>query len=126
MDHRLYLDEEQDVFHIHIVGDITPEGYIAINRTYNTWEGGKPKKVIIDLTETNMSTMVPWDRETRQRVTKSTEPFTSDTKVAVIGVTGISRMVMKIAFNVLGVVKTGRFFKTEAEALAWLKEETKR
>lgn len=122
MKHKLYFNEAQGVFHIHIIGDITPEGYIEINQTYNTWESGRPKKVIIDLTETNMSTMVPWDRETRQRVSKSTEAFTSDTKVAVIGVAGISRMVMKIAFNVLGVVKTGRFFKTEAEALAWLKE----
>lgn len=122
MDHKLYLDEEQGVFYIHIIGNITPEGYIEINQTYNSWKGGKPKKVIIDLTETNMSTMVPWDRETRQRVSRSTEKFSSDTKVAVIGVSGISRMVMKIAFSVLGVVKTGRFFKTKEEALAWLKE----
>lgn len=121
MEHKLYFDEDRDVFYIHLIGDVTPEGYIEINQAYNHWEGGSPKKIIIDLTRTNMSTMVPWNRETRKRVSAQTEPFSSDTKVAVIGVTGISRMVMKIAFNVLGVTKTGKFFKSEGEALVWLK-----
>ena len=108
------------MFHVDIVGSITPDGYIEINKTYNTWAGGRPEKVIIDITETDMSTMVPWDRETRKRVNQSTEQFAASTKVAVIGSTTVTRMVMKIALSILGVLKTGKFFKTEEAALKWL------
>lgn len=121
MDHKIEYDEARDVLFIHLVGDITPENYIELNRMYKEWPGEKPKKILIDLTRTELSTWVPWDRETRKRVNQSIEPFSADTKVAVLGVTAISKMVMKIAFNVLGVIKTSKFFSSEADALVWLK-----
>ncbi|MBN2380576.1 STAS/SEC14 domain-containing protein [candidate division WOR-3 bacterium] len=122
MKHRINFDEGHGVLNIHFVGEITPEEYIALNEKYKSWPGEKPKRILIDLSETDLSTWVPWDRETRKRVNRSIEPFSKDTKVAVLGVTAISKMVMKIAFNVLGVIKTSKFFNTKQEAIFWLKE----
>ncbi|MBD3286604.1 hypothetical protein GF338_09740 [candidate division WOR-3 bacterium] len=125
--HRMYENNKYDVIHIEVVGSITPEGYMAINKRYSTWETGKPEKVIIDLSETDMSSMVPWDRPIRKKVKDSTEQFSPNAKVAVIGAdtSAISQLVMKITLNILGAIKTSKFFDNVEEALAWLEGEIK-
>jgi len=125
--HRVYVNQEHGVLHIEVVGSITPEGYIAINKRYNTWESGKPEKVIIDLSETDMSSMVPWDRPIRKKVKEETEKFAPNAKVAVIGAdaSAISQLVMKITLNILGAIKTSKFFDNVEEAITWLKGNSK-
>ncbi|MBD3286652.1 STAS/SEC14 domain-containing protein, partial [candidate division WOR-3 bacterium] len=45
-------------------------------------------------------------------------------KVAVVGASPGARMIAKVALAITGVSKISRFFKTEDEALAWLKGNT--
>jgi hypothetical protein len=123
MKHELLFNDKLNTFFLRLVDEITPEDYIAINEFYKTLKEPKPQKVLIDITRTKMTTWKAWDRKTRDKVNASILPFPSGTRVAVVGATPVSRMVLKVALGVYKAIKTSRFFKTEDEALGWLGKE---
>lgn len=81
---------------------------------------GKDEKryVLVDLSQ-GSSDMV--DKEARQAFKKASDP-SNFTKVALFGANPAVRMLAKVVLVVSGVSKKTRFFKSEAEALAWLRE----
>ncbi|MBN2379308.1 STAS/SEC14 domain-containing protein [candidate division WOR-3 bacterium] len=60
------------------------------------------------------------DRETRRIIQKGAPKFEFQ-KVALIGVSPVTRMIAKVILVILGKVKESHFFETEEEAITWLK-----
>ena len=60
------------------------------------------------------------DRETRHIIQKGALNFEFQ-KVALVGVSPVTRMIAKVILVILGNVKGSSFFETEEEAIAWLK-----
>jgi hypothetical protein len=94
------------------VGDVMT----AVDREF---EGKDQRYVIVDLSR-GSSDMV--DKEARRAFRESARPEDFE-KVAVFGASPAVRMLAKVIFVVTGVSNKTRFFKTEADALAWLKGE---
>lgn len=123
MGFKVAYDDEQGILHIRFTEDITPEDICEINKIYGKEPSDKTAAIIVDISDTKMSTWAtPWDRETRQRVAASVPPNPPKSRVAIIGSTSISRMLTKVGLSVIGRIKDSRFFKNEAQAVAWLKE----
>lgn len=61
-------------------------------------------------------------KEERVRMRELSKDLTWD-KAAVVGADTLVRMSAKIVLAAIGLSKTTRFFKTEDEALRWLKEK---
>jgi hypothetical protein len=66
-------------------------------------------------------TLVKMDKETRKEFSKAQETARLD-KIAMFGANPMTRMTAKVVEVVTGNAGRSKFFKTEAQALAWLKE----
>lgn len=75
------------------------------------------KLLFVDLTQNPTGGML--DKGARQAA-KEFPNIAKFDKIAVIGVTPVARMFVKIGLSLIH--QTGRIFKTEKEAIAWLKE----
>ncbi|MBN2381021.1 STAS/SEC14 domain-containing protein [candidate division WOR-3 bacterium] len=82
-------------------------------------EGSRHHLVLVDLTEgpTNMV-----DKEARRAFRETANPKDYD-KVAIFGASAATRMLAKVVLAITGVSKIAQFFKTEQEAIEWLKED---
>jgi hypothetical protein len=67
-------------------------------------------------------TLTKMDKETRKEFAKAGERIQLE-KIAMFGANPMTRMMSKVVVALSGDAKRTRFFKTEDEALAWLKGE---
>ena len=122
MKYKVWFDHEKDVLYIQTFDKLGKEEvYGIVNDVNKELKGKGPKQSIVDLTH-GSSAMV--DREARKtfREVGTPEAFASE-KIAVFGASPTVRMLAKVILAITGVSKRTRFFKTEQEALAWLKGE---
>ncbi len=114
--------DPDEILRIVFDGEITPDNICEINKLYADESKEGTQKILVDISQTKMSTWAtPWDRETRRRVAASVPANPPKSKVAIIGSSSISRMITKVGLSVIGKIKDSRFFKSEEEAVAWLK-----
>lgn len=122
MGFKLDFNEQKGVLYIIFVEEVTPDDVCKINNLNEMVPREKTEKIIVDISSTKMSTWAkPWDRETRRRVAESVPPNPLKSKVAIIGSSSVSRMLTKVGLTVIGKIKDSKFFKSEEDALAWLK-----
>ncbi len=114
-ENRLHLDED-NIIRITIVGELDEETQIRINdagyKLMNTVEG--KVNALIDLNKAGKT--LPGARKRQIEISE----YEKTAKVALFGLHPVARVV---ASFFMGVTKKKdiRFFKTEKEALAWLK-----
>ncbi|MBD3285310.1 hypothetical protein GF338_03135 [candidate division WOR-3 bacterium] len=78
----------------------------------------KRRLVLVDMShDKDPSSM---SKEARKAYAEHTEIIKPE-KVAMVGANPVARMVAKIALSIMGRSDITKFFKTEDEALAWLK-----
>ncbi len=81
---------------------------------------GKTPRLLLD--DSSNVTALKMDKETRE-VFKQVGSRIKLDKNAVFGADPMTRMMSKIIFTVAGQAKSTKFFKTEEEAVKWLREK---
>ncbi len=75
------------------------------------------KCMLIDLSQGPSATL---DKQARQALKESAMPDVFD-RIAIFGANPAMRMIAKVIFKITGSSDSTQFFKTEAQALVWLK-----
>jgi len=118
--HSIQYDSNSRTIILKIVGNFTVEDADEVIVKVNQLTGNNPESnVLADFTQ---SPNLVIDRETRRMIQNAALKYMFQ-KVAFVGVSPVTRMIAKVIIAVLGKIKESRFFKTEAEAIAWLKGE---
>jgi hypothetical protein len=116
--HKVFFDEEKGVaviIHYDIIHADDAREMIDVLETI--LEGKSPKLLLDDSSRVSASRM---DKETRKIFMGAGEKVGLD-RVAVFGADSMTRMMSKIIFTIAGKIDSTKYFKTEEEALSWLK-----
>lgn len=121
MKHKIYYDEDKQLLHIEFIGDVTVEDCAEIASVLKSLTAEqKSGGFLIDVAGTRTTTLV--DKELRQALSQEFVDV-GKVKTAIIGATPVLRMLVKALVAMIGTSDISRFFTTEEEAIAWLKEE---
>lgn len=119
MKHKIAYDEEEGILRIQYIGEIIPDEYRQTAEEVLKMPEENLKRILVDISQT----VTPmWNRETRGMLAKST-PTIEGSRVAVIGASAAIRIISKAFVHIGKTQSQTRFFKTEEEAVAWLKGE---
>lgn len=118
--YKVWYSDEAGALYIQTFDRLKKEDVADVmSAVYSEMEGKDQRYVIVDLSR-GSSDMV--DKEARRAFRESARPQDFE-KVAVFGASPAVRMLAKVILVVTGVWDKTRFFKTESDALAWLKGE---
>jgi hypothetical protein len=121
MKHRIDYDEKLGVLFIRVVKDVSPEEFLEVNKLITSMPVEKRMRILIDASD---AVMPKWDRKMREAVLSGTSHTPPNTRTAVIGLSPALRVFSKVIINVAGKYSETKFFKTEEEAIAWLREDS--
>lgn len=122
MKYKVWYNLEADALYIQTFEKLDKNDvYDIMSEVNKELEGKGRRSVVVDLTH-GSSAMV--DKEARKAFKELATPeaFASE-KIAVFGASPAVRMLAKVILTITGVSKKTRFFKTEDDALRWLKGE---
>jgi hypothetical protein len=120
MRYEIWYDEDNDLLRVKTFEGLTKEDYgKLIDEIEATLAGKKPHFALGDLSAGHPPGIL--DKEVRQIFKDRASSLEFD-KIAIISASPSIRMISKIVFKVIGRSQSARFFKTEEEALTWLKE----
>jgi len=118
--YEVWYDEERGVLYLKTFHTMTEEDVrevMALNET--KYKGIDIQYALVDMSE---AAAEPISKGTRKAF-REHAAILNYKKMAVVGANPAARMLAKVALAVIGQSKVTRFFKTEAEALGWLKGE---
>ncbi|MBD3284768.1 hypothetical protein GF359_00365 [candidate division WOR-3 bacterium] len=119
INYEVWFNEEKEVLCLKQFNPLTVEDVYQVQQTVQKMVKDKTRRlVLVDLTE-GPADMV--GKEARRAFRETANPKDFD-KIAVFGTSSATRMLAKIILAITGVSDITQFFKTEHEALAWLKE----
>lgn len=117
MKNEVFLDEDK-IIHVVSIGDQSAEEMIEVRKA--VLELGKEVpgkiKVLNDLTQ--MGKSLPGSRTEAVKYIKLEEV----SKVALFGASAFNRIIASFIIRASGMGKKVKYFKTETDALKWLKE----
>ncbi|MBN2379317.1 STAS/SEC14 domain-containing protein [candidate division WOR-3 bacterium] len=122
MKHRIDFDEKQGVLFIRIVKDVSPEEFLEVNKLIASMPQEKRKRILIDASD---AVIPKWNREMREAIFRGTSATPPNTLTAVTGLSPALRVFSKTIINIAGKHSETKFFKSEEEALSWLKGDAK-
>ena len=119
MEHKTWYDEENELLRLSVIGPYSTQEALALGKSFQELLEGKPRRqLMVDLSDAGKMK----SRETRKiqnEILKDAEI----TDVAYVGAAAASRMIAKVMMK-LGSLNTATdFFKTDEEALSWLKNQ---
>ena len=117
--HKIYYDDENELVRIVHYDNVTADDARFIVNAVSQLLEGKQKRYMLD--DATRMTLVKMDKETRNEFSKAQEVARLD-KIAMFGANPMTRMIAKVVGIVTGNAGRSRFFRTEEEALHWLKE----
>lgn len=125
MKHKIWYDEGEGVLRFRLIGQWTVENFKeALARMQELLDGKEHRYLLGDLSE---ATPQKYTKEFRKLVAEEGAKVPLD-KVAITGASPVLRMMAKMLIAAAKVIRKipmeAKFFKTEKEALDWLKGET--
>lgn len=118
MKHRVYYEQENGVLRVEIVGELMYEEASPIIHTIQKELAVREHGYI--LADMSRTPSFQLDRKTRKILQEEAVTLNLD-KIAIVGANPVIRMLAKVLVTVIGRGKSSQFFKTDKEALAWLK-----
>lgn len=119
--YKLWYDEDLGALRMTDYAPLTAEDAGVVLPLVNEMLKHKPHRyMVVDVSGIPAHQMI--DKESRQAFRDASDPQDFE-KVAIFGASPAMRMVAKVVLTVTGVSKITRFFKTEQEAVAWIKEK---
>jgi hypothetical protein len=116
MEHKIWYDEEKQVIHLQVKGDLSSEETLVLGKKCNEMLEGKPyRQMIVDLQGfKNMES-----RETRT-VSNNMLNQVGITDVAYVGASAAARMIAKVLMKLGSLKAASDFFKGFDEANNWI------
>ena len=122
MNFKMQYSEEKGALCINILHTLEADDVHEIVPLIETeLEGKSNRHLLFDMSGTPSDSV---SKEARQAFRENAD-LTNYDKVAIVGASPGARMIAKVALTIAGVSKISRFFKTEDEALYWLKGDCK-
>lgn len=119
MNYALWFDDKKGVLYIRTTGMLSkPDIDMVTVDLEKGFEGKTERLVLVDVSESPVNLI---DRDARRALRASGSVINFD-KIALVGAVPTTRMIAKIAMGIIGKSDVTKFFKTEEEALRWLKE----
>lgn len=119
MESEYWIDETNNVVCAQFTGMFTlADGPELLKNVRKLFEGREARLLLIDL---SLATDQVLSKELRQWL-KENSPQLEVDKVAVTGASALIRIAARIVIATMGRAKDTGFFKTNDEALAWLKD----
>lgn len=121
--YELSYNDKDGIMYLRILGVITGEDLRELMpRIQKMFEGKTRRYALIDMSQASQVGPQVMTKEMREAYKEMTDLMDSD-KSAIFGAAPAVRMASKIVLAVTKSSKNTRFFKTESDALAWLKGE---
>ena len=118
---KIWYDSNLDTLRIKNYYPLTKEDVSKLLPLANKMlEDKKHRCFLVDLSEVPLEKMI--DKESRQAIRGYGDNKDFD-KIAVFGASPIARMIAKVMISVAGSSGSTRFFKSEDEAVGWIREE---
>lgn len=119
MEHKAWYDEENELLRVKVVGPYSSEDALAMGKFGQELLEGKPfRQLIVDLTAS--TTME--GRETRKIQNRILKEL-GITDVAYVGAIAFVRVFAKVMMKLGSLSAATDFFKTDDDALRWLKNQ---
>jgi hypothetical protein len=118
--YELWYDDEQDILRFRLLGMLIEEDVCSILPEVQGLVGGNRRFLLLADLSQNPSGLI--SKRARQAFKERAQLAPID-QIAVTGANPATRMIAKVALMVMGRSDTARFFKSEAEAITWLKGE---
>lgn len=123
MNYKLWYDAERKIIYLKTFKTMTAEDvHQLMAQAAEEFEGKEADFSLIDMTDAGTEHLGKDTRDAFKQYADSLEYK----KIAIVGANPVTRMLARVALAVTGKSKIARFFKTEAQALEWLKGKTKR
>lgn len=120
MEHKLWYDELNQIVKLSITGKVNEnEARRLLNQADKLYEGLSYPTLLCDLSRG----VWPVTPKGTRRVLRERGVKIGLKRIAFLGMSPSLRMVAMVVTSIWKASKTTKFFKTEAQALAWLKEE---
>jgi hypothetical protein len=118
MEHKIWYDEEKQVIHLQVKGDLSSDETLFLGKQCNVMLEGKPyRQMIVDLQGfKNMES-----RETRT-VSNNMLNQVGITDVAYVGASAAARMIAKVLMKLGSLKAASDFFKGFDEANKWIEK----
>ena len=118
MKHEVWWDEENSCARMKLVGEFAAEDASRIHEQVAAmFEARSRRRILID----HRLSPNPPGRESRAVLQDRVGKLEVE-KIAFYGLTNLNRVVAKIVVAVIRKKDSTRFFKTEAEAIIWIRE----
>jgi hypothetical protein len=118
---KIWYDDKLETLRIKNYYPLTKEDVTKLLPLVNKLlENRKHRCFLVDLSEVPLEKMV--DKESRQAI-RSYNDNKNFEKIAVFGASPVVRMIAKVMISVAGSSGMTRFFKSEDEAVDWIKGE---
>jgi hypothetical protein len=119
----LSYNDKEDILYLKILSVMEIEDIRELMpRFQKMFEGRARRYALVDMSESVQLGSDVMTKEMREAYKELGDLMNAD-KAAIVGATPVLRMIAKIVIAVTRRAKTTRFFKTEGEALRWLKGE---
>jgi hypothetical protein len=119
MEHKAWYDEENDLLRVKVIGPYYTQDAIDLGKIGEKLLDGRARRqLIVDLKDS--TTME--SRETRKVQSRVLEEL-GITDVAYVGATAAVRIVAKVLMKIGSLNAAANFFKTDDQALIWLKDQ---
>lgn len=120
MNYTIRYDEEHDALYVKTLAMLTAEDvHEMIPKIKEIFKGKGHRRVIGDISQNPAGLL---SKDARNAFRSFADELVFD-KIAIIGANPATRMIAKIALQVMGRANVSRFFQSEEEALDWLKGE---
>lgn len=120
MNYKAWYDEENGILRADILKKFEPEDTKGLMNVVNNEFTDEQRRYLL-LTMFEDAQVMP-SKETRKAMREAAS-LVKLSKIAMCGAKPTVRMLGKIVFAAMGKTKDSKFFATEEEALAWLKDE---
>ncbi len=118
---KIWYDSDMEILRIKNYYPMTKDDVSRLLPLANKMlENKKHRRFLVDLSDVPLQKMV--DKEARQ-VIRNYRDGKDFEKMAIFGASPIARMIAKVMISVAGPSGSTRFFKSEDEAVGWIKEE---
>jgi hypothetical protein len=119
MNYEMWFDEENGVLCVKTLAMLEKADVDEILPKVAEYLEGKEHRYILGDLSQNPTGLLSKDA---RNAFKDNAKYLEVEKIAIIGANPSIRMIAKIALTIMGSSDIAKFFKTEEEAIAWLKE----
>ena len=118
MEHKTWYDEQHGILRLQVVGEYSSQEARDLGKTWNELLQGKPyRQLVVDLSQAGRME----SRETR-KIQNDCLKEAEITDIVFVGASSATRMIAKVLVKLSSLNAYTEFFRTNDEAIKWIKD----